>query len=75
MNRRVSNIQPGAGSPTARRGEFWKSVSIDELPACQGVQAIRSLDDILGGWPEEEFEDGFEADIANARTASLERDA
>jgi hypothetical protein len=45
--------------PTAS-GDFWQSYSLDNLAQRQGVSALRSLHELLGGWPTDELDDAFE---------------
>ncbi len=40
--------------------DFWESCSLDELVRCQGVGAPEATDDVQGGWPTDELDDGFE---------------
>ncbi len=47
--------------------DFWTSLTIDQLAEMQDVQPVRSLDDVLGGWPDDEIEDGFEDALAQWR--------
>lgn len=47
---------PGQGIP----GEFWKHKSVEELIKEQEVLPVLRLEDIMGGWPEDELDDGFE---------------
>jgi len=48
--------------------DFWQSASLDELARLQGVPAIRSVDELLGGWPADELDDGFESALADWRS-------
>ena len=48
-------------------GDFWYPLSLDELAERQGVKPIESLDELAGGWPEEELDDGFEEAVARWR--------
>ena len=41
--------------------------TIDELARQQGVSVPTSFDDLLGGWPKGEEEDGFEEAVARWR--------
>jgi hypothetical protein len=43
--------------PTA---DFWESCSLDELARRQRVSALESPEEMLGGWPDDELDDGFE---------------
>lgn len=45
---------------TATAPDFWRSFSLDELATRQGVSAVGSLGDLLGGWPLDELHDEFE---------------
>jgi len=51
---------------------FWQSCSLDELASRQGVSVPHSLDDLEGGWPEDELDDGFENDVHRWRQQELE---
>ena len=53
----------------AGRISFWKPLTIDELARLQGVKPVRKLEDVLGGWPKGEQDDGFEKALAHWRTA------
>ena len=54
---------------SAAAGSFWETPTIDELAARQGVQPVRALHDVMGGWPEEELDDGFEQAVVAWRRA------
>ncbi len=47
-----------ARPPTAPDGPFWHPATIDELAQSQRVERVRSLADFIGGWPEDEIDDG-----------------
>lgn len=51
---------------------FWRSLSLDELARQQGVSAPATVDELLGGWPEEDRDDDFEG--ALVRWREQERD-
>jgi hypothetical protein len=51
----------------APMGDFWHPLSLDELAEQQGVKPIESLDDLAGGWPESELNDGFEDAVVQWR--------
>jgi hypothetical protein len=53
--------------------EFWRNRTLDEVAAEQGVKPITDLDEALGGWPEDELDDGFEQAVASWREAELEQ--
>ncbi|HEV3449148.1 MAG TPA: hypothetical protein VG099_31215 [Gemmataceae bacterium] len=57
----------------AQAGEFWESCSLDELARRQGVPVPRSIQEVLGGWPEDELDDGFENVVASWRERELEQ--
>ncbi|HVA49506.1 MAG TPA: hypothetical protein VNH11_24280 [Pirellulales bacterium] len=40
---------------------FWQSPSIDDLARQQGVPALSTLEELLGGWPADEADDDFES--------------
>jgi hypothetical protein len=48
-------------------GEFWHGLSFEELAQLQGVKPVQRIESVLGGWPAEEVEDGFEAELAEWR--------
>jgi hypothetical protein len=52
---------------SAPMGDFLHRLSLDELAERQGVKPIESLDDLAGGWPESEINDGFEDAVAQWR--------
>jgi hypothetical protein len=53
-----------------------ESPTFAELVAAQGVQPVESFDDIRGGWPEDELNDGFETAVRQWRDDELRpRDA
>jgi hypothetical protein len=56
--------------PTA---DFWESCSLDELARRQRVSALESLEEMLGGWPDDELDDGFENVVAAWRERELEQ--
>ena len=49
---------PAEVRPSA--GDFWQRLSLEELARQQGVQPVERFEDLLGGWPEEQIDDGFE---------------
>jgi hypothetical protein len=49
------------GAPLrADETEFFRGVSFADLARRQGVSPVEHLEDLLGGWPEDEIDDGFE---------------
>jgi hypothetical protein len=53
--------------------KFWQTSTIDELANQQGVARLENPDALLGGWPADEVDDGFESALAEWRTRELER--
>jgi hypothetical protein len=53
--------------------DFWESCSVDELARRQGVPVPTASDEMLGGWPEDELDDGFENVVASWRERELEQ--
>lgn len=58
---------------SALKGGFWENPSIDELATRQRIKPVRVLEDILGGWPEDELDDGFETSIEESGRLRRER--
>ena len=48
-------------------GEFWSGPTLEELARMQNVRPVERLEEIVGGWPVEELEDGFEEELARWR--------
>ena len=48
-------------------GEFWSGPSMEELARMQNVRPVERLEDLMGGWPVEELQDGFEEELARWR--------
>jgi hypothetical protein len=55
------------------KADFWRGASFEELARQQGVRPVEHLEDVLGGWPEEEVNDGFEVALERWRQESLPR--
>ena len=53
---------------------FWHSQTFEELARAQGVQSVEKLEDIMGGWPEDHLDDGFEDAIRVMRQEDLRRE-
>jgi hypothetical protein len=47
--------------------EFRHGFSFEKLGRRQGVKLVDRIETVLGGWPTEELEDGFEAELADWR--------
>lgn len=50
-------------------GGFWSSPTMEELAKMQNVRPVERLEDLIGGWPVEELQDGFEEELARWRQA------
>jgi hypothetical protein len=57
--------------PVPAPGSFWESCSLEELALRQGVSQPGLADEMLGGWPTEELDDGFETAVASWREREL----
>jgi hypothetical protein len=51
--------------------DFWQGASLEDLARQQGVRPVERLEDLLGGWPEDEVNDGFEIVLERWRQESL----
>jgi hypothetical protein len=56
-----------------RAGPFWQGLSFEELARLQGVGPVERLEDLLGGWPEDEIDDGFEEAVLRWRQQDVIR--
>jgi hypothetical protein len=63
---RVEAVAPPAA-------DFWESCSLDELARRQGVSLDSPPEEVLGGWPDDELDDGFENEVASWRERELEQ--
>ena len=61
-------VQPLGPSPSA----FWQGANLDGLAQQQGVIVADSVDNLMGGWPEDELDDGFENAVIRWRQSELE---
>lgn len=50
--------QPKSGKKK-KKDRFWDGLTVDELAAEQGVKNV-PVNELLGGWPPEELNDGFD---------------
>lgn len=48
-------------------GDFWSSPTLEDLAKMQNVRPVERLEDVMGGWPVEELQDGFEEELARWR--------
>ena len=60
-------VRVAAGAP-----DFWESCSLDELARRQAVPVPAAVEEMLGGWPDDEINDGFEMAVASWRERELE---
>lgn len=49
---------------------FQPPISLDELARQQGVPRVVRYEDIAGGWPEDQLDDGFEEALERWRRTS-----
>lgn len=49
---------------------FQPRTSFDELARQQGVRPVERFEDIAGGWPEDQIDDGFEEALERWRRPS-----
>jgi len=47
--------------------DFYGRHTIEELARMQGVRPVKDFDALLGGWPADEIDDGFEDAVARWR--------
>lgn len=57
--------------PALARGNDWQGASFEEIARRQGVRPIERVEDLVGGWPPEEIDDGFEEVVVRWRQADL----
>lgn len=57
--------------PIAASG-FWQALSLGELARQQCVAEPKTVEDLLGGWPAEDREDGFEEALVRWREQELD---
>ena len=48
-------------------GDFWSGYTLEDLARMQNVRPVERLEDLIGGWPVEELQDGFEEELARWR--------
>ncbi len=53
-----------------RASEFWQHASLDDLARQQGVRPVERFEDLAGGWPEDQLDDGFEEALERWRRTS-----
>lgn len=52
-------------------GDFYGRYTIEELARMQGVRPVERFESLLGGWPADEIDDGFEDAVARWRGRDL----
>jgi hypothetical protein len=57
-------VKPKTKERISHPGEFYGSYSIEELARMQGVRPVEDFESLLGGWPADELDDGFEEAVA-----------
>lgn len=61
---RLDDIEP-------RANELWRQhTSLEDLARQQGVRPVTRLEDLAGGWPEDQIDDGFEEALERWRRTS-----
>jgi hypothetical protein len=65
--RRVRIQEVSAEPVDAADASFWSDFSLTELAEQQGVGPIQKLEEVLGGWPPSEIDDGFEVELRRWR--------
>jgi len=53
-----------------RANELWPHTSLEDLARQQGVRPVERLEDLAGGWPEDQINDGFEEALERWRRTS-----
>ncbi len=69
----LSERPSGMSDAASLGGSFWERPTIDGLAEAQEVAPPTSLEELEGGWPEDELEDGFEQEVTRWRHDELER--
>jgi hypothetical protein len=63
-----------ASGTQAGLGSFWRAATFEELAATQGVRPVGKSEEIMGGWPEDHLDDGFEDAIRAMRQEDLRQE-
>lgn len=50
-------------------GDFWSGYTLEDLARMQNVRPVERLEDLIGGWPVEELQDGFEEGASSLAAA------
>ena len=67
-----SKIDSPPSDAVRRQSEPNDSSSFEALAQQQGVRPVERFEDLLGGWPAEEVDDGFEEAVAGWRRQERE---
>ena len=73
----MREIFPGRRSvtPRTKRAHRTRSVDLerhlDAIALAQGVKPVTDARQLLGGWPADELNDGFEADLQRRRSSEI----
>ncbi len=57
--------------PIPLAGDSWCSPTLEELAKAQGVGPVTDIETLMGGWPENELNDGFEDALEHWRQEEL----
>ncbi len=52
--------------------DFWQSTGFEELARRQGLSQPIAVEDLVGGWPSDEIDDGFEEVLQDWRRHELD---
>ncbi|HWE92682.1 MAG TPA: hypothetical protein VG269_01800 [Tepidisphaeraceae bacterium] len=58
-------------SATAAERGAWNSPTIGEQAAAQGTRPVQEFNSIVGGWPENQLNDGFETALDERRRQEI----
>ena len=61
-------------APRPAESDFWRSPSLEEVTAVRGKKPPVDFDQLKGGWPEEEVNDGFEEAVDRWRREPWRRE-
>ena len=66
----VRIAEKGKAMP-AKKAARKREKTLDEIAAEQGFKPIKDFSELLGGWPKEELNDGFEEELNRRRKSEL----
>ena len=61
----------GQEDPALARGNDWRGAGFEEVARRQGARPVERVEDLIGGWPPEEVDDGFEEAVIRWRQVDL----